>query len=204
MTPRNLSLRPALVLCAGLLAACRGAAYWQDRLQSDPLYQRAQKLREGASCGKLVPMEFGQTLPVPVRAGGRFKVLFYPLVSSPGKATALSPAYEGTFARVGAESDVCAPLAGATPSPRGPAVPQGLSQSNYYRAESNLFAALDKTAALYAKGDPLLDAEKKDLRDYADSLLTVAEPGLLADYYRVNPEFWEWLRRECGRSIPKA
>jgi hypothetical protein len=32
----------------------------------------------------------------------------------------------------------------------------------------------------------------------------MAEPALLPDYYRLNPEFWEWVRAAAGRSIPKA
>jgi hypothetical protein len=203
MRRRN-SLRRAFVLAAGLLTACKGASYWSGRVRADPLYQRAEKVRDAASCANLVPMEFGQTVPVPVRDdGGRFKVLFYPVVSSPGKAEALSPLYEGLFARDAADSR-CARLGAGAPASRGPAVRPGLSQSDYYRAEARLYEALDKTAALYAKGAPLADADKKALADFADAFQVIAEPGLAPDYYRVNPDFWEWLRREAGRSIPKA
>lgn len=201
MLPRN-NLRRAAVLSVGLAAACRGASAWQARLQAEPLYQRSQKLRESAACAKLVPMEFGETLPVPVE-GGRFKVLFYPLFAAPGKSEALSPAFEGAFAPGDAGRDVCAPLKENAPSSRGPAVPAGTSQTAYYRAEASFYASLAGAAELYAKGASAQDADKRKLGEFVDSFLAIAEPGLLPDYYRVNPGFWEWLRREAGRSIPK-
>ncbi|MDE2143492.1 MAG: hypothetical protein KGJ84_13885 [Elusimicrobia bacterium] len=201
MAPRN-NLRVVLFLTAGLLAACKGASYWSDQVQADPLYQRSGKVRTGAACGKLVPMEFGQTVPIPVRDG--FKVLFYPTNTSPGRSEVQEPMFEGFFARDGAAPDRCAKVAGAGSASRGPAVRPGVSQSEYYREEAQLYAALDKTAEMYVKGDPLSPESKKSLTDFLDAFAVIGEPGLTAEYYRASPDFWEWLRKEAGRSIPKA
>jgi hypothetical protein len=194
-----------IVAAAAALAACRGESYWVDKLQADPLYRRAEQLRDAPTCSASVPIEFGRTFPVPLPGpDGRFEVLFYPSISSPGKSVIMGPRFVGTFARSGG-TDACAalPAEKGAPSPLGAAVPEGLSMKAYYRSEAVLFASLDKAAALYAKGGSPDDAGRKDLVDFVDAFTAASEPGLRPDYYRVNPEFWEWLRKEAGRSIPK-
>ena len=199
--PLNTKLRRVLLLSAGMLAACKGSSYWMDQVQADPLYQLSGKVRTGAACAKLVPMEFGQTIPVPV-AGG-FKILFYPTVTSPGKSEVLPPQYEAVFS-MDPDVDRCAKRSAEAAVSRGPAVRDGVSQTAYYREETKLYAALAKTAALYAKAAPVSPEDKKALTDFLDAFAVIGEPGLTADYYRTNPDFWEWVRKEAGRSIPKA
>jgi hypothetical protein len=194
----------ALAAAAVFAAACKGTDYWTARLKSDPLYRRSEKVRDSASCSALIPMEFGRSFPVPVRDGRpRFEVLFYPLIVSPGKSEAMTPVFEAHFARDTAEADVCASRPAAAPRSLGAPVPAGLSMKAYYGADAALYASLDKTAELYFAGGAKTPADKAILGDFVGAFTTLAEPGLLPDYYRVNPDFWEWLRRETGRSIPK-
>ena len=202
MTRSSLRRTAALAAAAGLCAACKGADYWSGRLRSDPLYQRAEKVRSSPSCSKIVPMEFGRTFPVPV-AGKQFMVLFYPLFVSPGKSEAMTPAFSARFARDASGADACAPLIAPHARSLGSAVPAGLSMKAYYKADASLFASLDKTAALYFAGGSPAPADKAALGEFVDAFTTIAEPGLLPDYYAVNPDFWEWLRQEAGRSIPR-
>ena len=202
MTRSPLRRAAAFAAAAALCAACKGADYWEGQLQADPLYRRAEQVRLSPSCSKLIPMEFGRTFPVPVE-GKQFEVQYYPLFVSPGKSEAMSPAFSGRFARDASAADVCAPLAAAAPRSVGSPVPAGLSMKAYYKADATLFASLDKTAALYFAGGSPAAADKAVLGAFTDAFTTLAEPGLLADYYRLNPDFWEWLRREAGRSIPK-
>ena len=199
------SLRCSAALAAAVFffAACKGADYWVARLQADPLYLRAEQVRASPSCSKLVPMEFGHTFPVPVRGAKRFEILFYPLFASPGRSEAMTPAVEAYFARDTPAADACTPLPAAASRSIGAPVPAGLSMKAYYKADATLFASLDKTAALYFAGGSPFDADKAALDDSVGAFTTLAEPGLLYDYYRMNPDFWEWLRRESGRSIPK-
>lgn len=204
MSPSRLRRAVLPFAAAALAAACGGADAWVDKLQADPLYRRAEQLRLNAPCSALVPMEFGQTFPVPARGGKRYSVLYYPVSAQPGKSEAMSPVYSGDFARGAGEPDRCAKLGADKPHSVGAPVPAGLSQKAYYKAAVALYASLDKAAALYGTGGTVADADKKTLADFADAFSTLAEPGLLPDYYRQNPDFWEWLRREAGRSIPKA
>ena len=203
MTP-TLRRAAAFAAAAVSLTACRGADYWASKLQADPLYQRSEQVRASASCSKLVPMEFGRTFPVPVKAGqAQFEVLFYPLFVSPGKSEAMSPSFQGRFARGTDAADACAPLPSGVPRSVGAPVPAGLSMKAYYKADAALFASLGRSADLYFAGGSSAAADKAVLVEFVDAFTTLAEPGLQADYYRVNPDFWEWLRREAGRSIPK-
>jgi hypothetical protein len=203
----GLSLRrraAALAVFAGLCAACKGTDYWTSRLQSDQLYQRADQVRAGASCSKLIPMEFGRSFPVPVPGTTkRFRLLFYPLFISPGKSEAMTPAFEADFTSDAPDADECRAFGGPSAHSIGRAVPAGLSMKAYYKAAATLYGSLDKTASLYLAGGSPAAADKAVLGGFVDAFAALAEPGLLTDYYRINPDFWEWLRRETGRSIPK-
>lgn len=197
-------LAPVLALSAAFAAACKGSDYWADRLGREPLYRRAEKVVESPSCSAMIPMEFGRSLPVPVRdAPRRFEVLYYPLTVAPGRSEARSPVFAARFSGETPAADVCRRLTNPGHDSLGPAVPPGLSNKEYYRAEAKLFSELDRVSALYLAGGTPAPADKAALAEYADAFLTLAEPGLLPDYYRANPDFWEWLRREAGRSIPK-
>jgi hypothetical protein len=204
MTRFALRRAAALVAAAGLCAACRGADYWTARLKSEALYRRAEEVRAGPSCSRMVPAEFGASVPVPIRdSQARFAVLYYPLFVSPGGSEAMAPAFEARFALDAPAGDVCRPLPGGGGRSMGKLVSAGLSMKAYYKADATLFESLDKTAALYFAGRPATAADKPFLGDFVDAFMTLAEPGLLPEYYRANPDFWEWLRREAGRSIPK-
>jgi hypothetical protein len=198
--------RRGVILTLLLSAACEGSGVWIDRLQADPLYRRASDLRKSPACAALVPMEYGRTIPVPVRDNGRdlFRVLYYPTVKAPHESMVISPAFEGRFSADDADVGNCPALAAAEfPTKLGPAVPPGMSMTRLTRTEVALFESLERVAALYFKGDPAQAKDKQALADFLDAFQTISEPGLTGYYYRLNPDFWEWLRREGGRSIPK-
>ena len=194
-----------LALAAGF-AGCKGSAYWSDRLDAEPLYQRARALRQSPTCLKLVPLEFGDTYPVPVRdaARGHFEVLFYPVNARPSKCTLATPLFSGRFESAAPAADRCVRLAQGEVDSLGPCRPGGLSMAGTFKAEARLFQTLDRGAALYLKGEVPSPRDRRALGDFVDSFHALAEPGLLPFYYRQNPDFWEWLRQQAGRSIPKS
>ena len=186
-------------------AACRGAGYWMDRLQAQPLYQRANAVRASSACSRLIPVEFGRTFPVPVRRDGRpfYGELFYPAAVSPGAADISAPTAAGFFAARAPQEDLCVGLPSGATLPERVAAAAGLSAARRYRLESRLYERLERVGELYFRGGSVTPQERQALVDYADAFRAVAEPVLLPDYYRLNSDFWEWLRREAGRSIPK-
>lgn len=196
-------LLAAATLAAGLVA-CKGSGYWMDRLDDNPARRRADEVRRGAACAKVIPIEHGRSLPVPVPVHGasRLAVLFYPAASEPGHSSVLSPSAKAEFSLDGPEADRCAKLDGGGARALGAGAPEGLSMAAYYRAQLAIYESLPRTAALYARGgDPGAEG-RKSLQAYANGFLKAAEPGLRAEYYRLNPGFWEWLRKETGRSLP--
>jgi hypothetical protein len=193
-----------MLALAACLAACKGSSYWQERLAASGLHQRAQQVRHCADCLKSVPIEFGETYPVPVRDAqrGHFQVLYFPARFSPSHCTMASPVFAGEFSLDAAAADRCFNLQPKTIEPLGSCMPSGLSMTKVSRAEARLFESLDPAAALYFKGSPVGPQERKLLTDYIEAVETLVVPAMLPYYYRQNPDFWEWLRKEGGKSIP--
>jgi hypothetical protein len=113
-----------------------------------------------------------------------------------------SPVFAGEFSLDAPAADRCVNLAPKTIEPLGACMPSGLSMTQVNRSEARLFESLEPAAALYFKGAPVGPKERKLLSDYAEAVQTLVVPALLPYYYRQNPEFWEWLRKEGGQSIP--
>jgi len=167
------------------------------------MYQRANQLRASAGCAALVPMEFGQMLPVPTKSSGSFSVLFYPLESSPTHVEALTPVVEGIFGS-GQEADSCAKIPAVKLRALGPPVPPGLSNADYYRQQECVFSTLGLVADAYWRGGEPNSAEKKQIVEFIRAFSAAAEPPLLPYYYRLNPDFWGWVEKQAGYSIPKT
>ncbi|MCX5796374.1 MAG: hypothetical protein NTY77_12855 [Elusimicrobia bacterium] len=199
------SKRAGLLALAACLAACKGSDYWAGRLAANRLHQRAKEVRQCVDCLKSVPIEFGETYPVPMLDGkqGHFQVLYFPVKFSPSTCTMASPVFAGEFVLDEPAADRCVSLDTTTVEPLGRCMPPGLSMTKLARAEARLFESLDPAAALYFKGAPVGPQERKLLSGYVEAIQTLVTPAMLPYYYRQNPDFWEWLRKEGGRSIPK-
>jgi len=192
----------SLFFAAAVLGAC-AKTDWVARLHSEPMYRRANQLRASASCAALVPTEFGQMLPVPMKSSGRFAVLFYPLASLPGHVEALTPVVKGIFGS-GQEADSCAKISAVKLRALGPPVPPVLSNADYYRQQERAFSTLGLVADAYWRGGEPSPAGKKQVVEFARAFSAAAEPPLLPYYYRLNPDFWSWLEKQAGYSIPKT
>ncbi len=199
ISPRALA---ALAFAAATCACGRPHEDWVGRLQANDLYRRADAVRESPSCSKVLPTESGRTLPVPERAGG-YAVLFYPVSVSPDRSDVSTPRYRAVFAPAATPAgDRCEPFNNGASRMLGPAVPPGVSNEDYYRAEARVFESLPRVSALYGAG-AVAPADRPTLTKFFDAFTTIAEPGLAAYYYRLNPDFWEWLRTSGSHSLPK-
>jgi hypothetical protein len=175
-----------------------------DRLDADPLYQRVTRLTVSGTCARMVPIEFAATSPVPYARGKEsFKLLFFLTIRERSQYTVLTPQVEATFSLHSPAGDSCTVLPVPKPQPLGSPVPTTSLASNL-RLQVRLYDALGKTAPLYFKGGDVRPEDRRILAKYTDAFMKLTEPGLLPYYYRLNPDFWEWLRKQCGRSIPPA
>lgn len=200
MTPRLLAL-------AFVLAACgQSARDAEDRLHADALFRGADAVAYSPSCSQIIPLEDGRTLPVPSAGvkGAAFRIAYFHPRDRMKTYHARPPEIEASFsldAKVPAE---CRALPPAPDEDLGAAVPQGVSQARYLKAMADYYAAAPEVAAAYGTGAAPTEAQRFEARGLLADFRTAAEPGLLPYYYRLNPDFWEWLRRTVGDSIPKA
>ncbi len=177
-----------------------------DRLDKTQLSQAENKLRFESSCSHVIPEEFSRSIPIPfkIKKGGEtgFKVLFYPVVMESGiPSMAASPLVEGIFSLDGSVADHCITTAEEKGQVLRRAAPAGISMVSYYRGKSFLYENLEKIAPLYFSGAPLNDKNLKNIQTFVQEFKLVSEPGLWANYYRLSPEFWKWIKQN-GQSLP--
>ncbi|MFA5138097.1 MAG: hypothetical protein WC728_02605 [Elusimicrobiota bacterium] len=165
-------------------------------------------LRQTAPCDKDIPLGWAASLPVPAGkdSSGAYHVLFYPV-----------PAQEPGMSGPGGRALVRAGVQGESACTRLPGTPKELSKTRWPAQAASLPAPeleerlrgvhvqTEKVALLYYWGRKTAFTPKEiaSLKRYVESFVGVAEPALLKDYYKLNPDFWEWLRGAAGVSIAK-
>jgi len=185
---------------AAWLAACGGSGPAMDRLDADPLHRRAKDLQLAESCARAVPIEYGRSYPVPAKGPDGYKVLFYPSRRTEAGPNVLTPELEGRFPAAGTPAGSCRSLPAGPAAELGPPIPPGLKGRRYYEAQLALYESLAQAGDAYHKGS----GDPARLKAFLEAFRAAAEPGLLPHYYRLNPDFWEWLRKQAGDSIPPA
>ena len=75
-----------------------------------------------------------------------------------------------------------------------------LGISSFTAKRSEFYRVLAKTANLYFAGAANKEAQKV-ANDFMDKFLFISEPGLKQFYYRLNPNFWNWLEKLTGRKL---
>jgi hypothetical protein len=161
-------------------------------------------------CRTVVAQEWPSGRPVPLDAGNgrRFKVFFYPLSGSPGTAPRLAtPAAEAIIDVDAGASVECRVLPGlprTVEAPRWTLEAQGLGLAAFDAKVAELDGLTEEASAAFAARRSPTPADAELARRYLASFEILAEPPFLANYYRLNPSFWEWVRVAAGRSIPKT
>jgi hypothetical protein len=196
------------VACAFLAAACGRPA--PPQATGGKLEAALRGAHVGGPCGSVVALEWPASRPVPLDGGNgrRFKIFFYSLSGAPGSARHMATS--------AAEAVVDADVGGPVECRALPGVPKNLTAARWSPEAVSLSvpafeaktAELDQltedVAAAYAARRPPTAADAELARRYLAVFVQMAEPPFLADYYRLNPAFWEWVRAAAGRSIDKA
>lgn len=198
----------AAAACALVAAACGRPA--PPRAAGGKLEAALRGARAGGPCGSLVAMEWPASRPVPLDGanGRRFKIFFYPLSAAPGSAPRLaSPAAEAVVDADAGAAVECRALPGIPKDLTGarwPPEAMSLKVGAFEAKAADLDRLTEDVSAAYAARRPPTAADVDLTRRYLAAFQQMAEPPYLADYYRLNPAFWEWLRGVAGRSIEKA
>ena len=187
---------------AVVLAAAACGKLQEAAAPAPPPVERAlSALRVTAPCDKTVSLDWAHGWPVPIEGGSaRFAVFFYPLGGNPDTGPRVgAPAARAVFdAKTGVVVDCAALPKRPDPAPgaRWPKTADGLDMKAFDVRAAALYAAAEAAALAYARGDGAAAAA------YWTAFDGLAEPALRADYYRLSPAFWDWLRK-TGPSLDK-
>ncbi|MFA6003745.1 MAG: hypothetical protein WC881_06725 [Elusimicrobiota bacterium] len=193
----------SLAVCA-FLALASGACHKAAPLSAG-LKDAVRKVRFQAPCNTVIPQEWPASLPVPTGAAGgaEFKIFFYPLGQAGTPNLVNAPLGAAVFDSQGTVAS-CARLPGekkGLSNRRWPQAVDKLDVDELQQELDRLYAATAEVAVLYAAQAAITDAARKTLQDYSSRFSSLAEPALLPDYYKLNPDFWVWLER-CGAPAP--
>ncbi|MFH1726745.1 MAG: hypothetical protein ABII00_19220 [Elusimicrobiota bacterium] len=161
-------------------------------------------------CDTVIPMELPATWPVPTgqKGGSEFKVLFYPFTGTPvASPTVYAPVGEAILDLETGKPSACERWPGhgnILSKRRWPEGIQGLSVDEFDKLAARLYDATEQVAALYVTEYKPTGTGLDLMKRYLALFESLAEPDLLPYYYRMNPDFWEWLRGVLGKSIPPA
>jgi len=191
-------MRRAALFALLAAAACGKPAPEAAKAPAEPALARAlAALRMAPPCDAVVSVDWAHGWPVPAEGGpSRFAVFFYPLGGNPATGPRVgAPAARALFdAKSGAVLE-CARLperADPSPGPRWPASAAGLDLAAFEARAAALYRVAERAAAA-----PEAAAE------FWSAFDGLAEPALRADYYRLNPAFWERLRAAGVATLEK-
>jgi len=169
-------------------------------------------------CSGVIPGNWTASIPVPVAGsqGREFAVFFYALPDRASDAWLGTPSGRAVISLDSNSALSCARGAGSAHKlglvGRFSPAALALGVDGLDKKRVKLYAAAERAGALYAADDmPVRGAagrapnsrELAQLKSFADSFALLAEPPFLRDYYRLNPDFWKWLKRQ-GIALPKG
>lgn len=177
-----------------------------DRLDATKLSQAENKLRFDSGCSHVIPEEFAHSIPIPFKIKKRkemgFKILFYPVVTeAETPSMASSPFIEGVFALDGSVSDHCIATTDQNEKVLKKNIPAALSMASYYKDKSFLYENLERIAPLYFDNSSPASGDIKNIGAFVREFKRVSEPALWPDYYRLSPDFWNWIKKN-GQTLP--
>lgn len=197
---------PYVLALAAVLTACDKAGKLREALQNTPLFQEVGAAARSGSCLRLVKANFGHMLPLPVieRGQGLFLVGFYPLKGDAGAETLATPEFAATFPPGRGQDAMCRFLTIRKSEDLGPRVAPGSVVIANLEAQRAYYTLVESVAPAFFEGREASVSEKLSAKELLAAFHGAAEPGLQSDYYRLSPDFWEWLRKQTGASLPKA
>ena len=189
-------------LCLVSLWGCSNSMGWDDKLQQLPLHDWVRQAEFASGCR--FPMEYGRTLPIP-KPPSDFVIQYYPVARDhPSKPwTVFTPVFSQELSAKDGKAAACKSMGRPEDSrPLGKFTP--LEDKVSARQTYTLWNALDRISVLYFSRAHLSPEDSRMAVNLVEEFQKQAEPGFLPIYYKMNPDFWEWLRNESGSSIPKS
>ncbi len=194
----------AALAVAAFLCACGGGGSRQSSLSA--AYDGVMR---SPLCSQNVPSDWVTSWPVPTGKPGEYSVFLYALdrsaldASGVPRIRVMEPRGQATFTLDGKVSacDSHPVDLKALEGERYGENAMGMEEDEFDDASRKLLSLTESAGEAFARR---AHADKRRLTDFWRQFQLLAEPPLLADYYRADPAFWEWLRRENGESLPPS
>ena len=193
-----------VALLAAALAACGGGA-----LPPGTIHEAFDGVMRSPLCSQNVPADWNTSWPVPTGKRGEYSVLLYDLdrtaldASGVPRIRIVRPGGQATFTLDGRVSACDSHPVGLAPldGERYGVDAMNMDEDEFDDATRKLLSLTEAVGKAYARHAPV---DKRKLAEFWAQFSLMAEPPLSADYYKLDPSFWEWLRRENGQSLPVA
>lgn len=197
-----------LLFLAVLSAALTSCAGRKEEAASPRLKRIVETLYSKPPCAAVIPEHWSPSWPVPaVSPGGSgFKLLFYPVVREGPELRLSAPLGQAVFTGDGRVSS-CTRAPGPEARLSGPLSSKqaaGYSPEQMKERSDRLYALSEEVGMLFSAQSPPGPGQAPLLREYGGLFRELAEPPLLPHYYRLQPEFWDWLKAAGAPSLTSA
>jgi len=199
-------MRALFLLGAGLVALMLAAGCARAPALAGTLEAAYGNVMRSPLCSQNVPADWVTSWPVPTGKPSEYTVLLYGLdetaqdASGVPRIRVLEPRGSATFTLDGRVSACDShpvdpkPLEGER---YGPAA-MDMEEDEFDDASRQLLSLTESAGEAYARHAPL---DRRRLAAFWSQFSLLAEPPLLGDYYKADPGFWEWVRKENGQSL---
>ena len=190
------------VLSAVLAAACRHSLPQESALEG-----ALASALHGPPCGQIIPMSWTPSFPIPTAAGsgGEFSIFFYAVADRQGDEWLGTPSGRAVIKIGSAQAQSCERGRGSRHSLRRDQAlskeARRLGAQALEDERARLYFLLQQAGALYDARSPLSPEGRRHIQHFLASFSLLAEPPFLPDYYRLNPDFWTWIKGQ-GLSLP--
>lgn len=174
-------------------------------------YRPAREIRNivGAAAAAVIPDEYGETIPCPVRAGDALvlRVVFFPSSGPPSRRVVLPPRF---VVDVDGERAAIVRLARCTPDevgvvpPLAPVPGAGVEPTapvdDFVRRRERLLDLAPAVWEAFAAGATAAPGAvgAGEVREFYELLLSITTADVAPFYPAVAPEFFRWVRATAG------
>lgn len=179
-----------------LLAACACSKPPEEFKETrSPFQLTAERIGAEPPCSSVIPGEWSASLPVPSLKDGRlaYRAFFYGWSGRPDTKIVYYDAQGDALFTPEGKVLECA----QRPGEKKPLAEEPAPRDRDARTAA-LYGAIEEMGRLYARGMPVLEAERRRVAEFSREFAQLAGPGHAASYRALSPDFWAWVAKNGG------